>query len=744
ETIYNEHLSYIDFSAKVNMETGELIKGELQQDTHFMAYEISEKGILEKHFGNTTSDWNDIEEFSQDVIPAAENNGLPTRTPAENIAAIEGASQQGQINQNESNISELTIDTKTQSLSVPVLAVPLLVSQSDNIIIKSALLSVQELQNETENYANKRNQINTYYQATNKKARELEQESQQLLNKANVTEADILEAKQKNTEGELLFVKASESAKIIAEYDDELLKQTKLIQSSISELNQIEVLLSEDNSEQAQYKSQQLQDNISSTEPSSVDDSNFDYMAGVFIDEPLKTAGNIRDGNEVVDNQLNSNTVADVVETGDTVEVDGTVAVVETGGTVEVDGTVDTVDTVEAVAAVIFVDLQSYLEVDLEDEQAIQEALSEINTYSQNQISKIVSLQDALVLKAEEKLELSNKMSIEAEKATDNTDKIEKQKLTKQYLYEALAIKRLSEDFEVYADKEMLKRMQISKHAFEIQEALKQNDLEESKDLFNEMVKDVDHFGEEPKLVLSNLNKQILKQNESLSLQIDSAYAMSQNLANESVKLLSEAAEERKKAVGKRNAFKRSKLLTKVESKEMKATEIQQQSELALAHGNDLYFQKQLNTHASFLNTEILGLLNTSDSALPIIAANQEIVFENIENRKQEVLYGQLNTSTEAPLLAEGINEKTKTDQDISPAKETESSIQSYEREVFKAQMITEELELIKREIALLLTTNKSELSDREIYVLESHIKNLRQSSDSIEYQANKAYVYAN
>ena len=698
EAIYNEHLSDIDFSDNINMETGELIEGEREEETNFMAYEISENRTLEKNFGSITSDWNDIEEFTQDVIPMVKNNVSPTiGEQYENIAVNEGAFQQEQINYNESNTSELTSNPKTQSFIMPVLAVPLLISQSDNEIVKSALLSVQELQNETDISVKKRNQINTYYQETNKKAMVLEQESQQLLNKPNATEADLLEAKQKSNESELLFAKASESAKIIAEYDDELLEQTELIHSSINELNQIEELLRVDNLEQVEYRSQQLQDNVSNTDPLKVDDSQFDYVASVFIGEPINTGGKIHEDNNESVNE-----------------------------------------------SVEFVDLHSYLELDFANEQAIEEALSVINTYSQNQNNSVVNLQNALIIKAEEKLELSNKMSIEAEKTSGDTDKIEKQKLTKQYLFEALAIKRLSEDFEIYANEEMLKQMQISKVTFEIQEKLKQNELEESKAIFNEMIIDIDHFGAKPELFLSDLNRQMLAQNESLSLQMDSAYTRSQDLANESVKLLNEAADERKIAEGKRNAFKRRKLLTKVENKEIKATKIQQESDLALAHGNDLYFQKQSNAQASFLDTEIASLINTSHSVTPIIAANREIVFESIENRKQEILYGQFNTSKEAPLVAKDTNEKGKTNLDISKTKDTVNSLRSYEREVFKAQIITEELELIKREIALLLTTDKSELSDREIYILESNIKILRQSSDSIEYQANKAYVYAN
>ena len=124
-------------------------------------------------------------------------------------------------------------------------------------------------------------------------------------------------------------------------------------------------------------------------------------------------------------------------------------------------------------------------------------------------------------------------------------------------------------------------------------------------------------------------------------------------------------------------------------------------------------------------------MVSTRSTINPTLS-NQSHVFKGIETRKDEVLDGHLNT----------------TSQNIEPIDKPKialtDDIHVYERETFKAQMITEELELIKREIVLLTKVDKSKLSQRELYVLENQVKQLRVKTDSLEYQANKAFEFAN
>ena len=157
-----------------------------------------------------------------------------------------------------------------------------------------------------------------------------------------------------------------------------------------------------------------------------------------------------------------------------------------------------------------------------------------------------------------------------------------------------MAIKSLAENYEVYKADEDTKQELITETTFQIEAKLEANNLDESKSLFEDMQKQVQQFGAEGSKVLQVMQEQMINDQNSLSRQTDSAYSVSQDLANESVKLLSDASEIRDEAEGKRNAFKRRELLKEASDLEIKATEIQNQSEKALALGNDLYQRKQL------------------------------------------------------------------------------------------------------------------------------------------------------
>jgi len=67
-----------------------------------------------------------------------------------------------------------------------------------------------------------------------------------------------------------------------------------------------------------------------------------------------------------------------------------------------------------------------------------------------------------------------------------------------------------------------------------------------------------------------------------------------------------------------------------------------------------------------------------------------------------------------------------------------------FERENFKAEMITEELELVKREIALLMQSENTHGNPIEAELIEEKIKELRTKADSLDVEANNAFELSN
>jgi len=376
--------------------------------------------------------------------------------------------------------------------------------------------------------------------------------------------------------------------------------------------------------------------------------------------------------------------------------------------------------------------IQAYSAKEFKSSADIDQAVKEINTYSQAHTNNIGLYSGALVVLAEQKLKQSNAKSLEAETATDATIKKKAQLESKDYLNQALAIKALADEYSVYEAEELKKQELIVNSSSQIEQQIKSDNLNLSKKAFAEMQKQVNEFGEEPKKVMEQRYNQMIAQQSIISRQMDSAYSVSQELANESVKLLSDASEIRSDAEGKKNAFKRRKQLKKAHDMEIKATELQNKSEKALTLANNLYQQKQQVESLALLNKDFENLLANPSSINPSLA-NSSFVYAGIESRKQEVIEGHLSTTVKDTISVIPKQLATNTD-----------DIHVFERETYKAQMITEELELIKREIALISQSNKSGLSEKEIYVLENNVKLLRSKTDSLEYQAKKAFEYAN
>lgn len=377
------------------------------------------------------------------------------------------------------------------------------------------------------------------------------------------------------------------------------------------------------------------------------------------------------------------------------------------------------------------VKIQSFSPENLNTKENFREALAALNSYSQTHMSEMILKSNALISLAETKLKLSNNKSIEAEQATDPRVKQALEKESKDYLYEALAVKDIAEKYQTSVQEEAEKQKGITETTFDIESQLEQNNIAGSKASFIAMQGKAKEFGDSGTDVLKGIEIGELSNEETLSRQVDSAYALSQSLANESVKLLSEASEERNVAEGKRNAFKRREHMKKAEMMGIRATDLQNQSEKALAFGNNLYQKKSRVSALANIKGEIDQIINNAAVAQDVIAKS-DFVFDGIESRKVEVIDAPLSINTSDDNLVPNQKKSLIVD-----------DLHAYERETYKAQMITEEMELIKREIALLVQTNKSNLSDREIYVLDNKINVLRGRTDSLEIQANKSFEFA-
>lgn len=668
QEIYHQQIEAINFSEKINMETGELIAYQEESDSVFMAYQITENENIIKNYGNSNIDWNTVEDFSDDVMIH------------ETIQEIQAE---------DSNIDEIIVitdireelefsyDPESHDIIVPALVVPNLVYNSEDSLVVSVLAQLEALETQTIALAQKRNQINTYYQSINDKSEELKQESKLLL------DTDRKEAQRIDEERIVLSSKVVASAEILAQFDNQLSKQLQLTNTSLEALSQIQQSISDDNYVEASLMNDQLQIDFEDIAVTDIDDSSFDYAGGVILDT-----------NSIEESSIAVNEVKPI-------------------------------------------DLLAYKLDDFNSSQDIEKALTEIEAYSKIHVNNIDDLAVALTVMAEQRLEMSNEKSIEAEQATNEIEKTKAQDEARKYLYDALAIKNLLEQYTIYANEEKAKETQLFAASSEIRLSLKQDSLVDSKVLFKEMVLSVDNFGADPKVYLMDLTTQNQQQTQVLDNRMDSAYTLSQDLANESVRLLSEATDERKVAVSKKNAFKRRKLLSKVGEKELKATELQNKSEKALAQGNEFYYQKQLVEYLTTLNTEIVQVVKSSAEVSSPVVVDQSVVFNNIEERKKVVIDGQFNTAELDSNIVE-----VKTDKETQGS-DTLNSIHTYEREMFKAQMVSEELELVKQEIAFLMAVDKAEMTEKEVFVHEYRIKELEQEADSLEYEADKAFVVA-
>lgn len=750
EKDYNNHQAIVDFSVELNSETSELKSFSPTIATNdFKAFQLNNNGEIVKTIGDNASDWTNIENFTSDVLSSSSPSNL-VLSPNANLQSKQ--SNIVAIFQPKSSFSEA-------DLKVSNIIIPANFQQSQNSIIKNSVLQINNLKSQTESLIGKRNALQGFYNKTLKEASDLEANSLNILDKEIISPELVQQANKISADSKKSLWKASEASNLIKEYDQLIFSHTELISDALVDIEKMQDFLASGNQDEALLINVQLQRKISQLADNSVDDSKFNYAVNdIFESTPavfdlpenqefMIENGQIQRNDQAQLNQffyenasnidvnlanspyivVNSSTpsITDLQEQKP-IEISSnnspTIAETNSSNNIPSDIKTDIQDKV---------DIQSYQADQFSTANEIRNALAELNNYAQQHMSKINGTKDALLILAEQKLSLSNAKSIEAESIANPTEKQNKQNESKKYLYEALAVKSIAENYQEFVNEEKSKQENITETSFQIEEKLKINDISSSKNLFEKMQKTVQSFGLEGAEALSAIQSQVILSNAGIKQKMDSAYSKSQDLANESVKLLSDASEERIKAEGKKNAFKRREMLKTAEDLEIKATELQNQSEKALAFGNELYQQSQVALAFENISADITQI--SSASIVPSNSiVNQALVFEGIDNRKQEVLEGKLNTTT---------NRTTPKAQ--MPLAKTDD-VHVYERETFKAQMISEELDVLKREIALLVKVDKSKLSAQENYVIDNQIKNLRAKTDSLEYEAQKAFDFAN
>jgi len=362
----------------------------------------------------------------------------------------------------------------------------------------------------------------------------------------------------------------------------------------------------------------------------------------------------------------------------------------------------------------------------------IRDALGALNLQAQTHMTEVDLMQKRLAISAENKINISKEFSLQLETLNDPSLRRPIKDSVRRYLYQALALKAVSDEYQVYLNEEGKIQDQITQYSFSIEKDLEQNSLSAAIVKFENMQTEVSAFGAKPEVELQDIQSRLLGEIKSSKIKMDSAFALSMNLANQSVKLLSEASEERQEAEGKRNAFKRREALKGAETKEIEATKIQNESEKALALGNSMHEEHQIFLSLASIQSELIVLSMTPLQHSPMVI-NQELVFEEIDNRKSEILGRSVNITDSQ--VAESTKEKTPISSDVD--------LHVYERENFKAEMLTEELELIKREIALLVQSKNTNLTAKEAYLVNKKVEILRQKADSLEYEANRVFDLA-
>ncbi len=794
---YNNHKVITDFSNEYDMNTGELINSSIQiVNNSIPAYQLNSQNIIVKSFGEASQGWTTVDEFIQDAVSG--NNKLNlVLSPNVDLSSNE---------EKFTRIFKPSTEKESENFYLIKPKFTPQIRSSNNSLIQNTISQIGFLADETEFLLTKRNQLNKYYLKQIEEANELEQLSIAKVSSAKLSQLEIEEANKLSLESKKSFYKASVTASLIKQYDHNIVQRSVLIDESAETIQAMITDLDNNLQDEALVKNVQLQRKLAALDKSEVDDSAFNYSVNelftpipqIFSEtenqEFLIENGQVQRNDQVKLNQFfYQNTpqidvnimtlpalslgVPDIVEnpieeTNLTItestnsnqaslestlsEVTNQVANQITNSTNNSASTTNTGENTETITDGVTISnpmdensvaitenliLKSINVESFKTNNEVRDALGTLNLQAQAHMVEVDLMQKRLAVSAEEKLNKSNEFSLQLESINDPAQRRPIKDTSKKYLYQALALKEVSDNYQIYLNGEREIQNQITQYTFDIEKDLEQNDLTAAKSKFNLMKSELPEFSDQPELKLQGIQSGLIAQILPTKVSIDSAYKLSQDLANKSVKLLSEASEIRTEAEGKRNAFKRREALKSAEEKEIAATKFQNNSEKALALGNSLHEKQQILQSLSSIQNEVLAL-----SIAPVlnnkIIINQELVFEGVENRKDEV-FGRQVAINNSSVTNSSINQVEQSNTTEQTPIVSEEDLHVYERENFKAEMLSEELELIKREIALLVRSNNKNLSAKESYIVTQKVKILRQKADSLEYEANRVFDLA-
>lgn len=790
ENSYRNHVAMADFSEEVNYETGEIISDPTRNSFEEDVYQLTSSGEVIKSFGIVADDWSGFEEFSEDILN-------PVQTRLVLSPNIQLQSRQTRF----TDIFKPQTPAMETDLTEVDIIIPDDIRSSDNSLLQNSATQIQGLEAKLNELIGKRKILNIYYQSKLDESEELEQQSLELLKHSSLSIDQLQQANHKALESKAELYRASKSAAIIRQYDENIDAYAALISESLMTTDEISDLIRLGKQDDALLKSVQMQRKIAEIDQRKVDDSAFNFAVNaLFVEIPSALSAPENQEYILVDGQVQRNSQAALNQLfyeesypvkvasfepleklyGNSLAMESknnTDPLNETIGS----STVNTPNTESETNISKASDNQLSLNTQItenspptEDEQGqgadgfansapnsqitessinqtgeiaslhsynpqtmvkvedFRQALADLNFTGQKHIRLLNAQSASLTKLAEDKLNKSNAFSLQAENAAPQ-QKRALQDSSKRYLYEALATKDLAQSFNVFVENEIEKQNQITQSTFKIENELENNRLPAARAAFISLQDKVEDYHSNAEEKLAELARNIENGSNEIERKMDSAYHYSQELANESVKLLSEAAEERKEAEGKRNAFKRREHLKLAEDKELEATRLQNESERALEAGNEFYQQKSVIAAFAAVAPELQKLSTLNQPNQPIVN-HQDAVFESIDDRKAEMIEGQLNTTRDLPI---------QTGNQQIPLAKTDD-IHVYQRENFKAEMISEELDLLKREIALLVQSQSQSLPERENYIVGKKIEMLRQKADSLEYEANQAFEFAN
>jgi hypothetical protein len=636
---------------------------------------------------------------------------------------------------------------------------PSQILEDDNAIVSNSVSLIDSLVSGINNVIEKRSALNTHFNKELIIAKEQEEKSLSIIKSDSLTIKHVEEANQVALKSTKHLSGAIYAASAVNQYDKLIENYIKAIEASVPIIENIKKSVDIQQFDDALNFNTQLQEYVISVEQIEIEDELFDYGTQSMSNYPTAA---IEGDEEVffVENGVIYRNEIDYFKLLEDMEVELSIESFESNSVLKIvpedfvpvssaagivamnqsesdkPATNQTSDekTVEPETEIVALNnendsllidtsnlgLPSFNEDSLLFAEEIRRDLLLLNTTAQDHINKIDYKSAAMTLMAEERLLKSNALLFESEKASGATRKMLRDSADKT-LYEAMAIRSFITEYDKYAVIEREKLDKTLEETFSIESDLEQNKLEQAQKDLNELQLAIAEFKSSPESILSKVNKQLVSEYVELQPEIDSLYNVSQKFTNKSVDLFTQASEERKKAERKKNAFKRRKLLNEIELKEIRATQLQNKSELALSKANNLYNEQRKLSKVTDVFAWIESYKPQSIASVEILA-NQASILNSIDKRAMETF-----SHTHNKTLALNSNQ----DSTVS-IEATGDKVQNYEKEYFKADLLSKELELILEEIAYLDQNVNPEQTFSTSAELERRLVLLKNQADSL------------